>query len=99
MCRLEELPLAAVLRTLSIEPTEPKMLVGGSCSQPAPVCTVKKTELHHIRLDDVLQCITLLPQHGGERLQPDRSAFELFDYSAEEPAVELVQAEVVDLMR
>ena len=52
--------------------------------------------LDEVGLADVLERVALLGAGGGERLDADGPAVELLDDRAQERAVELVEAELVD---
>ncbi len=86
---------AARRRDLVAEPRE--VGPGRLRRDPALRRPIEEPEPEQERLVDVLDRLDLLRQHGGERLDADRSRRELLDDRREELAVGRVEALVVDL--
>src|SRR5438128_10201470 len=74
---------------------EPKVLIRGSRSAAAAGGAGQETALHEERLVYFLECPGILAHGCGDGREPDRPALELFDDRLQDPAVHVVQAELV----
>ena len=73
------------------------MLVGALRRHPAARGALQEALLQQVGLVEVLERAAILADRGGERLDPRRAAAVDLDQGREDPPVELVEAEVVDL--
>ena len=74
-----------------------QVLVGQAGYAAAAGGAGQHAHLHQVRLADILQRDALLAQGGGQRFQADRAAVVHFDNSAQQAAVQLVQAQLVNV--
>jgi hypothetical protein len=89
MRELEELAVAPRGR-------DAEMPVGRRGGDPAARSPLEEPGLEEIRLVEVLERSAVLAEGSGDRADADRAAAELLDDRRENPAVELVEAVLVD---
>ena len=73
------------------------MLVGAAGGDPPARRALEEAQLKQERLVDILDRIDLLGQRGRQRREADRPAVEQLDDRPQQPAVVLIQPQLVDL--
>src|SRR5438552_3268959 len=75
--------------------SEPKMLVRGSSGAAAARRAGQEAALHEKRLVHLFERTGILAHGGGDGREPDGPAFELLDDRLEDPAVHVVEPELI----
>ncbi len=75
------------------------MLVGEPGRDPPARRAVDKTKLQQVRLVNIHDRIGFLADRGGDGFQADRPALEFLDDGAQHAAVDVVQAERIDVQQ
>src|SRR5437773_5516974 len=73
------------------------MPVGEVRRHPSPSRPGQETDLDQVRLVDVLDRLWFFRERGRQRVEPDGPALELDDHGLQQPAVQRLEADLVDL--
>src|SRR5574341_1273756 len=76
-----------------------EMRIGAWCRDSSARRAVEKTQLKQIGLVYIHDCIGFFADGGGNRLQADGPAAEFVDNRMHHPAVDVVQAQLVNLQQ